>query len=41
MNYAEAALWYTVFRFGVPFVVIGLLIAGRLPTCRAPSRGGE
>ncbi|MCP2296785.1 hypothetical protein APR11_003217 [Nocardia amikacinitolerans] len=26
MNYAEAALWYTVFSFGVPFLVIGLLV---------------
>ncbi|MBF6415043.1 DUF6463 family protein [Nocardia cyriacigeorgica] len=26
MDYAEATLWYTVFSFGVPFLVIGLLV---------------
>ncbi|MEU2253623.1 DUF6463 family protein [Nocardia xishanensis] len=26
MNYAEATLWYTVFSFGVPFLLIGLMV---------------
>jgi hypothetical protein len=26
MNYAEATLWYTVFSFGAPFLMIGLLV---------------
>ncbi|WP_067836819.1 DUF6463 family protein [Nocardia lijiangensis] len=26
MNYAEATLWYTVFSFGIPFLLIGLMV---------------
>jgi hypothetical protein len=26
MNHSEATLWYTVFSFGIPFLLIGLLV---------------